>query len=77
MFNSPLEWCPVVKDWVALDEGLAQCAKTKHCGVGYCPLAKLFASAEVRACALGDAASTSERQGGGDALAMGSLPRRG
>ncbi len=44
MFNSPTEWCPVIKDWVAADEGVAECARLHHCsGAGLCPLERAVA----------------------------------
>jgi hypothetical protein len=49
MFNSPTEWCPIVRQWVALDEeGVAECARLHHCGVKDCPLARLFAQEQSK-----------------------------
>ncbi len=49
MFNSPTEWCPVVREWAALDEGVAECARVHHCKVENCPLARLFVSEKPKA----------------------------
>ena len=46
MFNSPTAWCPVIKEWVALDEGVAECARVHHCKMESCPMARLFAGEE-------------------------------
>lgn len=42
MFDSPLHWCPLRKDWVALDEGLAECRRRHDCRAATCPLEPLF-----------------------------------
>ncbi len=39
MFNSPLEWCPAQRLWIALDEGRAACVQRNLCRVEICPLA--------------------------------------
>jgi hypothetical protein len=48
MFNSPTEWCPIVREWVALDESVVECARVHHCKVEDCPLARLSASEEPK-----------------------------
>lgn len=42
MFDSPLQWCPVVKAWVALDQTQQQCAWLNGCGIRVCPLANVL-----------------------------------
>ncbi len=51
MFNSPLEFCPVCKAYVALDRTRSECRAEHRCSAVACPLAKLFeavASAAAR-----------------------------
>jgi hypothetical protein len=33
MFNSPIDWCPVCRKWVALDEPCPQGALTRACRI--------------------------------------------
>ena len=42
MFNSPLQYCPVCKQHVALDQSKEQCAREQHCESENCPLSHLF-----------------------------------
>ncbi len=43
MHNSPLHLCPVVKQYVALDEGHVECASEHGCTpLAACPLARYF-----------------------------------
>ena len=42
MFDSPLEWCPRCKTWVALDQTFAQCAQEHNCTRAECPLAQFL-----------------------------------
>ena len=42
MFDSPLQWCPVAKAWVALDQTQPQCAWRNGCGIRVCPLANVL-----------------------------------
>lgn len=42
MFNSPLQFCPVCKEQVALDQTKEECAHEQRCKVDNCPLAHLF-----------------------------------
>lgn len=39
MFNSPIAFCVVCRDWIALDEGAAACTAHVHCEVSPCPQA--------------------------------------
>lgn len=43
MFDSPLGWCAVVRKWVALDEGVAECMRLQRCNMAVCPQAHIFA----------------------------------
>lgn len=38
MFGSPLCYCPLCGDWVALDQSLEECARRDGCGGRRCPL---------------------------------------
>lgn len=49
MFDSPLDWCAVVRKWVALDEKISECMRTQRCNVAVCPKSHLFAPAPSRA----------------------------
>lgn len=42
MFDSPLEWCRVCKDWVALDQTVEDCARQHRCNNGECPMVALL-----------------------------------
>lgn len=42
MFNSPLQYCPVCKQQVALDQTKEECAHEQQCRVENCPLSNLF-----------------------------------
>jgi len=42
MFESPLDWCRVCKDWVALDQTVEECARQHHCRDGECPMIALL-----------------------------------
>jgi hypothetical protein len=42
MFNSPLQYCPICKQQVALDQTKEQCAEEQNCQVKDCPLSHLF-----------------------------------
>jgi len=42
MFDSPLDWRKVCKDWAALDQTLEECARQHRCGEGECPLVALL-----------------------------------
>jgi hypothetical protein len=43
MFNSPLSFCPVCKDYVALDQTQRECALEHRCAAQTkCPLRALF-----------------------------------
>ena len=44
MFNSPTAFCPVCRDWIALDEPLAPCAAHPDCTFFPCPLQALAAA---------------------------------
>ena len=44
MFNSPLQYCPVCKQHVALDQKTEECAREQHCEAENCPLSHLFVS---------------------------------
>jgi hypothetical protein len=43
MFNSPLQYCPICKQQVALDQTKEQCAEEQRCKTKNCPLSHLFA----------------------------------
>jgi hypothetical protein len=50
MFNSPLQFCPVIKEWVALDQTQHECALEYCCDVLLrCPLRTLFKNVESQA----------------------------
>jgi hypothetical protein len=57
MFNSPTDWCPICKEWVALDEGIVECARAHRCRVGQCPLAREFSAQQSAKLAAGDIAA--------------------
>jgi hypothetical protein len=43
MFNSPLNYCPVCRQYVALDQSQRECAREHDCSPAEpCPLAHLF-----------------------------------
>ncbi|HEX6319495.1 MAG TPA: hypothetical protein VFZ84_11510, partial [Burkholderiales bacterium] len=44
MFNSPLEWCSLCRNWVALDQSFEEHARECGCDCkrGACPLAAFF-----------------------------------
>ncbi len=42
MFNSPLQYCKVCKQYIALDQSQEECAKQHGCRVEVCPYAGLF-----------------------------------
>jgi hypothetical protein len=44
MFNSPLQYCAVCKQHVALDQRKEECARERHCEAENCPLSHLFVS---------------------------------
>ena len=46
MFNSPLQYCSECKQYVELDQTLAECAQQHGCKVERCPLAHLFMDAK-------------------------------
>lgn len=48
MFDSPLEWCTVCKDWVALDQTVLECARCRGCPGRACPLAALLCAPQKR-----------------------------
>ncbi|MDX1514192.1 MAG: hypothetical protein R3174_10670 [Gammaproteobacteria bacterium] len=41
-FDSPIEFCPVAKKYVLLDQTQASCAREEGCPAGNCPLARWF-----------------------------------
>jgi len=43
MFNSPLQYCAVCKQYVELDQSVEECAARHGCVPESCPLAKLLA----------------------------------
>jgi hypothetical protein len=47
MFNSPLQYCPVCKQQVALDQKREECAHEQHCEAENCPLSHLFVSSKT------------------------------
>ena len=47
MFDSPLEWCGLCAEWIALDQGLAECARQHGCTLGPCPLKALLERCEA------------------------------
>lgn len=42
MFESPLDWCRVCKEWVALDQTVEECARQHRCRDGECPMIALL-----------------------------------
>jgi hypothetical protein len=42
MFNSPLQYCPICKQQVALDQTKYECAREQQCKAENCPLSHLF-----------------------------------
>jgi len=42
MFDSPIEFCPKCRHYVALDQTLEECARAGACQVALCPLEPLF-----------------------------------
>ena len=43
MFNSPLHYCPLCRQYVALDQSQSECAREHDCSPEQpCPLAHLF-----------------------------------
>lgn len=50
MFESPLEWCSVCKEWVALDQSFIECARIHGCRIGNCPLAALLHAPQAPPC---------------------------
>lgn len=42
MFNSPLHFCRICKQHIALDQTQAECAQEQHCHTEHCPLSHLF-----------------------------------
>lgn len=44
--DSPLEECPVCKEYVLLDQAQKECAREHHCKNVECPLMKFFTGKE-------------------------------
>jgi hypothetical protein len=42
MFNSPLKYCAICKQYVALDQSTEECACKHGCRIEVCPYAHLF-----------------------------------
>ena len=42
MFNSPLQYCPLCKEYVELDQTIEECAAKHGCRGHSCPLAPQF-----------------------------------
>lgn len=42
MFDSPLEWCRVCKEWIALDQTVEECKRQHCCRDGECPMGALL-----------------------------------
>ena len=49
MYDSPTDWCPIVRVYVELDESQAECAVQQHCVAAECPLARYFFPPEASA----------------------------
>ena len=49
MYDSPLEYCPICKTYVALDQTQHDCAEREQChrGADECPLNRFFAQPSV------------------------------
>lgn len=48
MFDSPLEYCPRCREYVALDQTQRKCAARHQCGTEEpCPLERYFADAKT------------------------------
>jgi hypothetical protein len=48
MFESPLDWCRVCKEWVALDQTVEECARQHRCRDGECPMIALLCVSRQR-----------------------------
>ena len=46
MYDSPFDYCPVCKKYIALDQALLDCAAKHHCSADACPLRKYFYAPE-------------------------------
>ena len=42
MFNSPLQYCKVCKQYIELDQSGQECARRHDCRLEACPYASLF-----------------------------------
>lgn len=42
MFDSPLDWCKVCKEWIALDQTVEECARQHRCRDRECPMVALL-----------------------------------
>jgi hypothetical protein len=62
MFESPLEWCGVCRDWVALDQRWEEHARACGCACARdaCPLAALFRPSAVRQAGVGETTPSQE-----------------
>jgi len=47
-FDSPIDFCPVARKYVLLDQTQAACAREAACAAVTCPLAKWFNRSPVR-----------------------------
>lgn len=47
MFNSPLEYCPHCRQYVALDSTPTECAAWYQCGIEFCPLQRHFTVSQL------------------------------
>jgi hypothetical protein len=54
MFNSPLHYCPVCREYVPLDQSRRECAREHGCMPEACPLAHLFSAPETAVSALSE-----------------------
>lgn len=58
MFNSPLHYCPVCRQYVALDQSQRECAREHGClPQQACPLAHLFSVPDPGVSALSEKAN--------------------
>lgn len=49
MYDSPLDYCPLCKQWIALDQTLADCTRRNGGEASTCPMAARLLAAERQA----------------------------
>ncbi|HWQ40376.1 MAG TPA: hypothetical protein VNM24_17490 [Burkholderiales bacterium] len=74
MFDSPLHYCPVCRQYVALDQSQPECAREHGCSPRQpCPLAHLFRAPDSAQAPLRESAA--EGSGSGADTTPGPAPR--